>query len=404
MDTNINNNPRTWNVSDVMNWAKTFIVDDAILNKFKDIVSKLPSQKSDKNDILAPAATLIHSCAGPSLRLDVAKNVIDEIINHVQSTTKSEYHFNKLCKNFFGYLSSTEILLSAPPATQSTSATLLRSSQDFAYYAPIRESLRRILVKEEMIPLLIDSIQQQQQQTKKDDDLMFSYRDAHNGRNIKSNSFLLQLYTAGPTNPKAEIDGETLFIMITPVVVSLIFPKFSQRALFFHHRDLLFNSVPIFSTSSPYVTSTGISTDDLVDNLTILTEIIYSTDEKESTNLDHVDTLDEPGSETTVTSSNAITKKKNSWKSTLQAKFKRQRKPSAMTNDEVKAAKEKFSQETGGRPVKRKDESLAERHTESLIFYEVELTRKLDLRRNTQKCLDVLYGKLIAHDKTSYLT
>ncbi|CAF4460658.1 unnamed protein product, partial [Didymodactylos carnosus] len=36
----------------------------------------------------------------------------------------------------------------------------------------------------------------------------------------------------------AEIDGETLFIMTTPAVISLIFPKFSQQALFFHHRDL----------------------------------------------------------------------------------------------------------------------------------------------------------------------
>ncbi|CAF4447895.1 unnamed protein product, partial [Didymodactylos carnosus] len=52
---------------------------------------------------------------------------------------------------------------------------------------------------------------------------------------------------------------------------------------------------------------------------------------------------------------------------TLQAKFKRQRKPLAMTNDEVKAAKEKFSRESGGRPVKRKDESLAERRTDSLL-------------------------------------
>ncbi|CAF4248046.1 unnamed protein product, partial [Didymodactylos carnosus] len=181
-----------------------------------DIVWKLLSQKSDKNDILAPAATSIHSCAGPSVRLDVAKNVIDEIISHVQSTTKSEYHFNKLCENFFGYLSPTEILLSAPPATQSAPTTLNRSSQDFAYYVPIRESLRRILAKEEMIPLLIDNIQQQQQQTKKDDDLMFSYRDAQNGRNVNSNSFLLQLYTDGvgltnPIGPKKDMHKVTFY-------------------------------------------------------------------------------------------------------------------------------------------------------------------------------------------------
>ncbi|CAF1549205.1 unnamed protein product [Didymodactylos carnosus] len=113
-----------------------------------------------------------------------------------------------------------------------------RSNQDFAYYASIHQCLRRVLCKEEMIPLLIDNIQQQQQQTQKDGDLMFSYRDGENGRNINKNSFLLQLYTDGvdlinPIGPRKDMHKVTFYYYLLEDISDI--PIYASMCKFIGH-------------------------------------------------------------------------------------------------------------------------------------------------------------------------
>ncbi|CAF0980148.1 unnamed protein product [Didymodactylos carnosus] len=65
----------------------------------------------------------------------------------------------------------------------------------------------------------------------------------------------------------------------------------------------------------------------------------------------------------------AILKKlKKIWKETIQAKFKRQRRPLADINPDIKQMKEKFSRPDNGRPIKKKTMILAERDQEKKVL------------------------------------
>ncbi|CAF4493705.1 unnamed protein product, partial [Didymodactylos carnosus] len=156
-----------------------------------DIIFNLITQKAEKvvnqsinNERTTTGTTVEHD--------DMILRVLDNVRDTVECTTKSEYHFHKLCVKFFNYLSPKEILLTP---VQSEAPTEAKVKQDYAYYIPLQQSLYRILSKEEMVPLLIHNIRQQKEKVIKDDDLMFSFRDGKFGENINDNCFLLQLYT-----------------------------------------------------------------------------------------------------------------------------------------------------------------------------------------------------------------
>ncbi|CAF1167144.1 unnamed protein product [Didymodactylos carnosus] len=188
------------------------------VSQLLNIVTKLIIQKASDN---GNTTTRTHNNNNNSqttrdtvqnISVENVCSVINEVNEVVERTTKTEYKFIKLCERFFGYLPPKEIVLSRSPQT----TTVKRSEQAFAYYVPIRESLFRILCKDEMISLLVENIKQQQEQTTKDNDLMFSYRDAAYGQNVDNNSFLLQLYTDGvgltnPIGPKKDLHKVTFF-------------------------------------------------------------------------------------------------------------------------------------------------------------------------------------------------
>ncbi|CAF1390626.1 unnamed protein product [Didymodactylos carnosus] len=149
-----------------------------------DIVFNLISQKTEKvvnqsinNDRTTTGTTVEH--------FDMILGVLDNVPDTVERTTKSEYHFHKLCVKFFNYLSPKEIPLTP---VQSPVPIQAKVKQDYAYYIPLHQSLYRILSKEEMVPLLIHNIRQQKEKVIKDDDLMFSFRDGKFGENINDNS------------------------------------------------------------------------------------------------------------------------------------------------------------------------------------------------------------------------
>ncbi|CAF1048479.1 unnamed protein product, partial [Didymodactylos carnosus] len=163
-----------------------------ITNKFVQllaIVSTLISQKAnddqtDKND--------------NRFKLDSVSQIINDATDVVQRTTRNESQFIKMCEKFFDYLPPKEIVLfssTPPPSVQRSTTTKVSKAKDVAYYIPIRESLTQVLSKDDMMQLLIDKIKQEEEQKIKDDDLMYSYRDGDYGKDVKNDTFLLQLYT-----------------------------------------------------------------------------------------------------------------------------------------------------------------------------------------------------------------
>ncbi|CAF1587648.1 unnamed protein product, partial [Didymodactylos carnosus] len=134
----------------------------------------------------------------------IFRNTINRVSEVIEATTKSEYRFIELCKRFFNYCPPKELsLLNTPPSLTMTTTSTKKLREDKFYYVSIKESLRNIFSKDEMIPLLIDNIEQQEQKVRNDPDLMYSFRHGRFGRNTDPNLLLIQLYTdgVGLTNP-----------------------------------------------------------------------------------------------------------------------------------------------------------------------------------------------------------
>ncbi|CAF4326194.1 unnamed protein product, partial [Rotaria sordida] len=120
------------------------------------------------------------------------RKTIKQIEELITFSTKNEYQFIQSCKNFFDYTPPIENLISSKG-----------EKKEYSYHVSIKDSLKKILEKDEMIPLLINNIQDQNKIMQADSDLMFSFRHGIRGNKINKKSFLIQLYVdgIGVTNP-----------------------------------------------------------------------------------------------------------------------------------------------------------------------------------------------------------
>ncbi|CAF3969959.1 unnamed protein product [Rotaria sp. Silwood1] len=132
----------------------------------------------------------------PSSTTMISTNSIRKTIKQIEESiilsTKNEYQFIQSCKNFFDYTPPIEHLIS-----------LKDEKKEYSYHISIKDSLKKILEKNEMVPLLISNIENQDKLMHVDSDLMFSFRHGIRGNKINKNSFLIQLYIdgIGVTNP-----------------------------------------------------------------------------------------------------------------------------------------------------------------------------------------------------------
>ncbi|CAF3338490.1 unnamed protein product [Rotaria sp. Silwood2] len=115
--------------------------------------------------------------------------------------TADNNHDNVIYADFNDDLDNQWNTLTTNISTNNLSSNHLK--KEYSYHIPIRNTLEKILQKDEMIPLLIDNIQHQTSITHDDPDLMFSRRDGIKGKTFSNQSFLIQLYVdgIGVTNP-----------------------------------------------------------------------------------------------------------------------------------------------------------------------------------------------------------
>ncbi|CAF2034024.1 unnamed protein product [Rotaria magnacalcarata] len=127
-----------------------------------------------------------------SISINDMTSIVKTIKQSITISTRNEYQFLESCKNFFNYSPPIENILS-----------LNEKKKEYSYYISIKESLRKILEKEDIMELLVENIRNQYGLTNADADLMFSCRDGIGGRKIRKNSFMIQLYVdgIGVTNP-----------------------------------------------------------------------------------------------------------------------------------------------------------------------------------------------------------
>ncbi|CAF4009238.1 unnamed protein product, partial [Rotaria sp. Silwood1] len=123
---------------------------------------------------------------------------MEAIFTHVNwiinSISKNEYNFLKQCKKYFDYQPPTEIVLN--------------TTEERAYYIPLKQSLSSMLQNGQLMQAIIDNINSLSTRAAKDNDLILSNRQSRSvksnlSRQTNSNSLLLKLYTdgIGITNP-----------------------------------------------------------------------------------------------------------------------------------------------------------------------------------------------------------
>ncbi|CAF1395926.1 unnamed protein product [Rotaria sordida] len=160
-------------------------ITTSILNLFDMTIDLIEEKAKEENINEQQSSTTMISTN--SIRKTIKK--IEELITF---STKNEYQFIKSCKSFFDYTPPIENLISSKD-----------EKKEYSYHVSIKDSLKKILEKDEMIPLLINNIQDQNEITQADSDLMFSFRHGIRGNKINKKSFLIQLYVdgIGVTNP-----------------------------------------------------------------------------------------------------------------------------------------------------------------------------------------------------------
>ncbi|CAF4793338.1 unnamed protein product, partial [Rotaria sp. Silwood2] len=121
-----------------------------------------------------------------TISIDGMRKTVKQIEQLIIASTRNEYQFIQSCQKFFNY---------SPPIANNLSSNHLK--KEYSYHIPIRNTLEKILQKDEMIPLLIDNNQHQTSITHDDPDLMFSRRDGIKGKTFSNQSFLIQLYVDG---------------------------------------------------------------------------------------------------------------------------------------------------------------------------------------------------------------
>ncbi|CAF1548417.1 unnamed protein product, partial [Rotaria sordida] len=160
-------------------------ITTSILNLFDMTIDLIEEKAKEENINEQQSSTTMISTN--SIRKTIKQ--IEELITF---STKNEYQFIQSCKNFFDYTPPIENLISSKG-----------EKKEYSYHVSIKDSLKKILEKDEMIPLLINNIQDQNKIMQADSDLMFSFRHGIRGNKINKKSFLIQLYVdgIGVTNP-----------------------------------------------------------------------------------------------------------------------------------------------------------------------------------------------------------
>jgi hypothetical protein len=129
---------------------------------------------------------------------------VNSIIN---SISKNEYQFLKQCTKHFDYQPPTEIVLN--------------TTNQRAYYVPLKQSLSSTLRNGQLLQAITDNINSSSTRAAKDTDLILSNRQSRSiksnlSRHTNSNALLLKLYTDGisitnPIGPKKDSHKFTYF-------------------------------------------------------------------------------------------------------------------------------------------------------------------------------------------------
>lgn len=135
------------------------------------------------------------------------ETVLKHVSQIINSIGKNEYQFLKQCTKYFNYQSPTEITLD--------------TSDERAYYIPLKQSLSDMLQNGQLLQAIIDNIVSLSTRVAKDKDLILSNRQGRSvisnlSRQTNSNSLLLKLYTDGigitnPIGPKRDAHKFTCF-------------------------------------------------------------------------------------------------------------------------------------------------------------------------------------------------
>jgi hypothetical protein len=157
-----------------------------------DVVMELVQEEAKEENMIQQQPTT-------TISIDKMRKVIKQIEESIILSTRNEYQFLQSCKNFFDYSPPIENILSSN-----------QSKTECSYHVSIKNSLKKILEKDEMIPLLLENIQNHAVKTQKDSDLMFSFRDGTKGKKMNKQTFLIQLYVdgIGVTNPIGPKKGQ----------------------------------------------------------------------------------------------------------------------------------------------------------------------------------------------------
>jgi hypothetical protein len=151
-----------------------------------DIVVELVEAQAKQENVAEQLST------ATTISVHDMRKIVKQIEQSIILSTRNEYQFLQSCKKFFDYTPPIENIL-----------TSNQSKKEHSYHISIKHSLKKILQKDEMIPLLIENIQNQAAITHSDPDLMFSFRDGVKGQTLNKQSLLIQLYVdgVGVTNP-----------------------------------------------------------------------------------------------------------------------------------------------------------------------------------------------------------
>ncbi|CAM4845515.1 unnamed protein product [Rotaria magnacalcarata] len=158
------------------------------------------------------------SLTGLLITLEDIMKLISQIQALMSDIAKNEHQFLKPCEDYFGYVAPIKIKL---------------NDQDhYGYYIPMKQSIKNILTKPDVINYLVDNCNDNITQAKNDPDLMLTYRDGTAAQDnpslkIHPNSFLIQFYTDGigianPIGPKKDEYKLTLFYFVLEDLPDLV--------------------------------------------------------------------------------------------------------------------------------------------------------------------------------------
>ncbi|CAF2057357.1 unnamed protein product [Rotaria magnacalcarata] len=151
-----------------------------------DIIVELIEEQAKRGNMIQQQS------ASTSISVDDMRSTVNQIEKSIILSTRNEYQFLQSCQKFFNYSPPTQNILSSN-----------QSAKEFSYHVSIKQTIRTILEKDYVLPLLTENVRNQVAITQADPDLMFSFRDGIRGRKTNKQSFMIQLYVdgIGVTNP-----------------------------------------------------------------------------------------------------------------------------------------------------------------------------------------------------------